>query len=554
MIRTLVLYDGKMSSAQRISSQLSYMIGHTKTAELEEAPEDLSPYGGLCFVFNFYGPVTAEKTRKYLLEHGKMISGKRVVLIGLGFSDQGFTKYVMDLEQETGLAGLSGVFITAQSQATRAGQEIEKIMRAPVNPMEEEALEQAIRKFIESRADLALATAGDHYIRCTPLPYLYSGDSFYIVSEGGSDFRGIVDNGRVSAAIFDSSEKSQGNQVSLTFRGEAGIVSPADEEYTRIMSEGGFDREELMMLPVEMFLIRIRPHRFEFHDPRLALEGYDPDQALDTLYARKNREDGKEYIRKESMKGQPVSTILDKDGSTREVQIPRIREEREDNGPQTLQMPSFLAKEGILSGSSDLQPEKEMKTETMPERAVLSNYAGYTEDAASLLAAELERDIELGRGTARRADSQPAPGNAGDADDDPDAPAESSADPDSDADWYVQPDIKAFTETGREADEERDTKRDLKRDPERTAERKAERRKISGRRRNEEAELRDDSRRERDAASSRRRLPGRRMRSGETESGPEDGRRRSAKEKKAKRGGFLTRIGSLLMLDDDEEI
>ena len=63
MIRTLVFYDGKMSSAQRISSQLSYMIGHTKTAELEEAPEDLSPYGGLCFVFNFYGPVTAEKTR-----------------------------------------------------------------------------------------------------------------------------------------------------------------------------------------------------------------------------------------------------------------------------------------------------------------------------------------------------------------------------------------------------------------------------------------------------------------------------------------------------------
>lgn len=219
MIRTLVFYDGKMSSAQRISSQLSYMIGHTKTAELEEAPEDLSPYGGLCFVFNFYGPVTAEKTRKYLLEHGNMIAGKRVVLIGLGFSDQGFTKYVMDLEQETGLAGLSGVFITAQSQATRAGQEIEKIMRAPVNPMEEEALEQAIRKFIESRADLALATAGDHYIRCTPLPYLYSGDSFYIVSEGGSDFRGIVDNGRVSAAIFDSSEKSQGTQVSLTFRG-----------------------------------------------------------------------------------------------------------------------------------------------------------------------------------------------------------------------------------------------------------------------------------------------------------------------------------------------
>ena len=570
MIRTLVFYDGKMSSAQRISSQLSYMIGHTKTAELEEAPEDLSPYGGLCFVFNFYGPVTAEKTRKYLLEHRNMISGKRVVLIGLGFSDQGFTKYVMDLEQETGLAGLSGVFITAQSQATRAGQEIEKIMRAPVNPMEEEALEQAIRKFIKSRADLALATAGDHYIRCTPLPYLYSGDSFYIVSEGGSDFRGIVDNGRVSAAIFDSSEKSQGTQVSLTFRGEAGIVSSDGEEYTRIMSEGGFDREELMMLPVEMFLIRIRPHRFEFHDPRLALEGYDPDQVLDTLYDRKNREDGKEYIRKESLKGQPVSTILDKDGSTREVQIPRIREEREDNRPQTLHMPSFLAKEGI-SGSPVTQPEKEMKAETGPERAVLSNYAGYTEDAASLLAAELERDIELGRGTARQADAQPVPGKARDADDDPDTSAEPSADPAGDPDWYVQPDIKAFSETGRAADEERDTKRDLNRDTEWTAERKAERdvrrdteraaerkaegKKLPGRRRDEEPDLRDDSRRERDGASSRRSMSGRRMRSGKTESGPEDGRRRSAKEKKKpKQSGFLARIGSLLMLDDDDEL
>ena len=324
---------------------------------------------------------------------------------------------------------------------------------------------------------------------------------------------------------------------------DAPVASPAQKPTT-----------VLMMLPVEMFLIRIRPHRFEFHDPRLALEGYDPDQALDTLYARKNREDGKEYIRKESMKGQPVSTILDKDGSTREVQIPRIREEREDIGPQTLQMPSFLVKEGILSGSPDIQPEKEVETEARPERAVLSNYAGYTEDAASLLAAELERDIVLGRGTARQADSQPVPGRAGDADDDPDTPGEPSADPDSDADWYVQPDIKAFTKTGRAADEERDTKRDLTWDTDRTTERKAERRKIPGRRRNEEPALRDDSRREREAASSRRSLPGRRVRSEKTESGPEDGHRRSAKEKKAKRGGFLSRIGSLLMLDDDEEI
>ena len=53
MIKTLLIYDGRMSSAERIADKLCYLIGNAMVSEITEAPSDLTPYDGFCFVFNF---------------------------------------------------------------------------------------------------------------------------------------------------------------------------------------------------------------------------------------------------------------------------------------------------------------------------------------------------------------------------------------------------------------------------------------------------------------------------------------------------------------------
>ncbi|MDO5702373.1 MAG: pyridoxamine 5'-phosphate oxidase family protein [Lachnospiraceae bacterium] len=325
MIRTLLLYDGKMNSAERIAGQLGSMIGHAMEAEIEDAPEDITPYGGLCFVFNFYGAVTAGKTTKYIIDHAEELRGRKLVMVGLGFSEQGFTRYVTDTERESGLTDIAGVFITGQSQITRVGNEIESIMRSGSNSMEEDALYGKIRSYIAEHETLVLAAAGEGYVRCAPLRYIYLDEQFYILTEGGSEFRGVLDNGRVGAVIYDASSGSTGEMLSgLSIRGDASFVQFGTEEYMTAIKAAGVDGDELSGYPVRLYLIRIRPRHFEYTDRSMEAEGYDATQAMETRFALENRRDGKEYIRRESLRGQPHSFILDDRGERREVQIPVV--------------------------------------------------------------------------------------------------------------------------------------------------------------------------------------------------------------------------------------
>ena len=94
MANTLILYDGRQSSAERVANAIGYIIGNVRIAEIGDSPDDIAVYDGFCFIFNFYGALTAGKTKSYLLKNREGLRGKRVAFVGLGFSDSGYTKYV----------------------------------------------------------------------------------------------------------------------------------------------------------------------------------------------------------------------------------------------------------------------------------------------------------------------------------------------------------------------------------------------------------------------------------------------------------------------------
>ena len=323
MIRTLLLYDGKMSSAERVAEQLSYLIGNAKAADVEDAPEDLTPYGGFCFVFNFYGTVTAGRMRNYLKENSAKMADARLAMVGIGYSDLGYTKYVVDTEQETGLKDIAAIFVSSEKETTRAGYEISKIMRLPAKPMEEEAIMNAIRGYVGEKGTLALATSTSGFIRCTPLKYQFLDDVFYIVTEGGMKFRGILDNGRVCAAIYTSDEEG-GIMKSLQFLGDAQTVEVGSAEYKVAMTARLITEEELERRPSTLFLIRITPLRYEFMNRDFEEMGFDANQSLDTRQQKKNRQEGYKRVVTETQKGQPTMTIRDENGEERQVTIPEV--------------------------------------------------------------------------------------------------------------------------------------------------------------------------------------------------------------------------------------
>ncbi len=292
MITTLLLFDGKTSSSGRIAGRLACLIGSTRAAEIGSAPEDLSPYNGFCFVFNYYGAVTAGRIRAYISAHREKIAGKRVVLVGVGFSDMGYPKFVADIERENGIEGITGVFISSEDDAPRVGYEVGRLMRTAVCPMPDDELLERIELYIEQHNTLALATSGDGFIRCTPADYRYLDRAFYLITGGGLKFRGIFDNGNVSAAIFDP-YSAAGDMSSLQFSGKASVIPEDSEEYGRVMDLYGYD--DGGSSATDLFLVKILPLRYEYFDGELARDGYDVNQTLETDFLRKVFEEGAEY-------------------------------------------------------------------------------------------------------------------------------------------------------------------------------------------------------------------------------------------------------------------
>ncbi|MDO4619941.1 MAG: pyridoxamine 5'-phosphate oxidase family protein [Lachnospiraceae bacterium] len=359
MVKTLLLYDGKLSSAERIADRMCYLIGSAKNVEISEAPEDLSAYEGICLVFNFYGAVTAGRTRSFLIERGKELIGKRVIMVGIGFSDSGYTKYVTDTERSAGLSSISGIFVGAENEAIRAGYEIGRIINEPNHEMEEHKLNDRLETFIKKNTVLHLATACTGYVRCTTLNYLYLDRVFYIMTEGGSKFRGILENGDVAATIAAPDAGMNGRLQSLQIMGKAMPVPVGSDEYRIAMAARGMTEERLEELPITMFLLKLVPFRYEFLDTDFAAEGYDNRQIVNTEFRRKNWEDGAAYATDEMRAAAKASEKLKEEAAA------AAAEARELEASMLIRRKEEEAREAAAAAEAKALREQEQEAEML---------------------------------------------------------------------------------------------------------------------------------------------------------------------------------------------
>ena len=288
MQNTLILYDGKMSTTERIADSVSYLIGSARCAELTEAPENFDAYAKVCFIFNFYGTLTAGRVKMYLTENKAKLQGRKIAFIGVGISDAGFGKYILAMQDLIGCGEISSRFISGEAQAIEAGHEIAKVLRDPVKAMDPDTLMDAIRAFISSHNTFALATAtSSGEVRCTALGYEYLDDVFYIFSEGGSKFRGILQNDKVSATIYEpftAMNKLRGLQIT----GRAAIVPYLGEEYRKAAAAVNHDPAAIEKLPIRLNLIRVTPYVYEFMNSAFKENGFDISQVYVTEFKKKS--------------------------------------------------------------------------------------------------------------------------------------------------------------------------------------------------------------------------------------------------------------------------
>ena len=291
MPNTLILYDGKMSSTERVAESLGQVIGHVRICEIQEGPESLEDYEGVCLVFNFYGALTAGKTRVYLEEHKEELRDKRLAFLGIGFTDSGFTKYCVDMEDLIGGVTITAMFIRTEKQTAEAGYQIARRMQAPLVRCGETELMDRIEAFIDRHNTLDLAVSSENFVRLTPLEYIYIDGEFYIITEGGLKFRGLLLSESVSCAIYDRADGA-GIPESLQMQAKASIIERGSAEYWRILAMKGLGKAEMATLPVTLFVIKITPQQYAFLSPSFRDKGMDVRQTLDTTFRRRRWEAG----------------------------------------------------------------------------------------------------------------------------------------------------------------------------------------------------------------------------------------------------------------------
>jgi len=285
MARTLILYDGKMSSAQRVAGTLGYLIGNVQVKELAEAPADLLAFDGICFVFNFYGPLTAGKTRDFISKNKNVIQGLRLAFVGVGFSDQGYAKCVNDLEAQSGSKGKAmAMFIPNEEMTADVGAQLEHMFQAPFSPMPKDALMVLIEELIRRHKYMVLATGAGDFVRCTPSKFIYVNSVFYILTKGGMKFRAILKNRRVACVINDLENPDASEQFALQVHGVADIVPSDKEEYAEVMAMAGISEQEVRQLPEEVFVLRITPYKYRLKMESLHEKNYDIFQFATTVF------------------------------------------------------------------------------------------------------------------------------------------------------------------------------------------------------------------------------------------------------------------------------
>lgn len=327
MSNTLVTYESEHGTAKRVAGLIGRIVCNAKVVAVEEAGDDLSQYGALVTVFSFNGAHTMERTMSWLSSVASKMDGipeGAWGVVGVGLSERGFDHWIEELEKAAGRSCAFDYFVRGEmrvdrltdeeragleafcakhgstledrgaldmAEAARTADKIADLLLEASSPeegtekMPEDELRAAIDGFIEERNTCALATCsslddGVGLPHVTPLEYQYIEGVFYVITEGGRKYRGLVQSEHVSLAIFDVYD-GMGHLKSLQIDGTVQLLEQGDEGYIRPFRYRNISPVAIANLPIDMHVMKITPERYLLLDSSLKERGYDAHQMLE---------------------------------------------------------------------------------------------------------------------------------------------------------------------------------------------------------------------------------------------------------------------------------
>lgn len=309
MQKTLLIYESKYGTTEKITKYLSRVLGPAKycrTAEFSDLYED--------FDFIVIGsPIYSGKVDPQISEFVKnnldWLKQKQVALfcscISLKDGNENLnklTKIIGNVVSQRALGGTLKLSILKEEDqkalkvfSKMVGFDITDIDNFNLEEVIDYALElklikdnsvpkipdpeikEIIEEFLTSHNTCTLSTSYKDRVRSTPIEYTYKNGFIYLISEGGEKFANLALNTNVSLAVYED-YTGMNNLAGMQITGSSYIVPNYNDEYVDIINMKGLNIDFIKKMPFNMNIIKIKIEKIEFLYSKFQKLGYETRQ------------------------------------------------------------------------------------------------------------------------------------------------------------------------------------------------------------------------------------------------------------------------------------
>ncbi|HSN58082.1 MAG TPA: flavodoxin domain-containing protein [Clostridiaceae bacterium] len=312
MVKTLILYESRYGSTERISKDLALILGPAKVCRVSEFSGNIGDFKFVVICSPVYSESIDEGIIAFTRENAEILSQRKVALICVCIAEQLAGRYLETLCSvlgqsvvlKSGICGemdmdklsscdralIEGFYKNVgtspgslnkfdKSSFALLALRIKEIKDEGYSRIDDDLLKKHIEDFLTDHTTCVLATGSGDRVRATPIEYMFIDGYIYMLSEGGEKFANILLNPGVSIGISDP-YKSMSDLAGMQISGTAKVIEMVSEEYKSILGKRKLDYEKILSLPMALNLLKIDIGKVEFLWSGFGKLGYDVKQIL----------------------------------------------------------------------------------------------------------------------------------------------------------------------------------------------------------------------------------------------------------------------------------
>ncbi len=311
MQKTLIIYESKYGTTEKIVKYLSLILGPAKYCKTTEFKEEYKNFDLIILGTPIYSGLIMPKITFFIEQNIDWLKTKKIALFCTCISRKDGDENLSKLEKIIGNVlskkALGGILKLNKldeqdslalkefsekigfnfddidnfnlEEVITYGLELKSLKDDLMPAMPSIILKKAVDEFLNTHNTCTLSTSYKERVRSTPIEYNYNKGFIYLISEGGEKFANLLLNNKVSLAVYDEYSRMN-NLAGMQITGISSLIDKYEKEYKDIIDMKGLKLEFINNMPFNLNIIKIKILKIEFLYSKFKKMGYEPRQII----------------------------------------------------------------------------------------------------------------------------------------------------------------------------------------------------------------------------------------------------------------------------------